>query len=87
MIKLTFGEKLRNLREDANLKQADLAKQINMTQRKVSYIECNRNEPNSGDILAICKYSDVSSDYMLGLSDTAMIRNNLVKNKQCPRLN
>lgn len=75
-MKLTFGEKLRNLREDANMKQADLAKQVNMTQRKISYIECNRNEPSLDDIVALCKYFDVTADYMLGLTEPYRKHNN-----------
>ena len=45
MVKTTFGEKVRSLREDADLTQTDLGKKLNMTQRKVSYLECGKYEP------------------------------------------
>ncbi|MBR3971644.1 MAG: helix-turn-helix transcriptional regulator, partial [Ruminococcus sp.] len=53
-MKLTFGEKVRNLREDFDLNQSQLAQKLGMTQRKISYIECGRNEPSIDDIRAIC---------------------------------
>ena len=67
---LTLGEKLRNLREDANLTQTQLAKILNMTQRKISYIESNRYEPSIQDLIAFCRFFKVSSDYLIGLKTT-----------------
>ncbi len=64
---LTFGEKIRNLREDADLNQSQLGKAVNMTQRKISYIECGKYEPSIGDIVAFCNFFKVSADYLLGL--------------------
>lgn len=67
-MQLTFGEKIRNLREDADLNQTELGKAINMTQRKISYIECGKYEPSMEDIVTLCRFFNVSSDYLLGLS-------------------
>lgn len=64
---LSVGEKIRNLREDNNLTQASLGKALNMTQRKISYIENNQFEPGIQDIIEICKFFNVSADYLLGL--------------------
>lgn len=64
---LSFGEKIRNLREDADLSQTQLGAALNMTQRKLSYIECGKYEPNIDDIIAFCHYFKVSSDYLLGI--------------------
>lgn len=66
-MQLSFGEKVRNLREDMDLTQAQLGKLLNMTQRKVSYIEHNKYEPSLQDIAAICRFFNVSSDYLIGL--------------------
>lgn len=38
-----------------------------MTQRKISYIECGKNEPSIDDIAALCTFFHVSADYLLGL--------------------
>lgn len=67
-MKLSFGDKIRNLREDANLNQTQLGKAIGVTQRKLSYIECNKVEPSLQDIVAFCHFFKVSADYLLGLS-------------------
>ena len=66
-MKLSFGEKVRNLREDADLNQSQLGKALNMTQRKISYIECGKYEPSIDDIVSFCKFFNVSADYLLGL--------------------
>ena len=62
-----FGERLKNLREDADLNQTQLGKKVGMTQRKISYIECGKCEPSIDDIVAFCRFFKVSSDFLLGL--------------------
>ena len=64
---LSIGEKIRNLREDSDLNQTDMGKLLGMTQRKLSYIECGKCEPNIDDIINICNYFGISADYLLGL--------------------
>ena len=64
---LTLGEKIRNLREDWDLNQTQLGKEVNMTQRKISYIECGKFEPSVEDIVAFCHFFHVSADYLLGI--------------------
>lgn len=64
---LTFGDKIKNLREDHNLTQSDLGKALNMTQRKISYLELNRYEPSIQDIVEICHFFNISADYLLGI--------------------
>ena len=66
-MKLTFGEKIKNLREDHDLTQGQLGKLINMTQRKISYIENNKYEPSIDDIRALCLFFEVSADFLLDL--------------------
>lgn len=64
---LNFGEKIKNLRENAEINQTELGKKVNMTQRKISYIECGKCEPSIDDIISLCNYFEVSSDYLLGI--------------------
>ena len=65
-MELTFGEKLKLLREEHELNQTELGKLLGMTQRKISYLERDRYEPSLQDIQAICVYFHVSADYLLG---------------------
>lgn len=65
-MQLTFGEKLRLLREERELNQTELGRELGMTQRKVSYLENDRYEPGLEDIRAICQFFGISADYLLG---------------------
>lgn len=66
IMELTFGEKLKLLREEKEISQSALGKAINMTQRKVSYMENDKYEPSMEDLKALCRYFNVSADYLLG---------------------
>ena len=64
---MKFGEKIKRLREEAEISQTELGNAVHMTQRKVSYIECGKCEPSIDDIIALCNYFKVTSDYLLGI--------------------
>ena len=66
-MKQEFGKRIRDLREDMDLNQTKLGKEVNMTQRK---IENGTYEPSIDDIISFCKFFNVSSDYLLGLKDS-----------------
>ena len=63
----SFGERIRALREDADMNQTQLGQATGMTQRKISYIECGKNEPSVEDIKSFCRVFNVSADFLLGL--------------------
>ena len=65
-MELTFGEKIRLLRDNKELNQTQLGAAVNMTQRKISYIENDKYEPSIEDIRAFCKFFHISADYLLG---------------------
>ena len=67
MIEKSFGEKIKDLREEMNLTQGKLGEQLQMTQRKISYIECGKYEPSIDDIRTLCRFFHVSADFLLGL--------------------
>lgn len=66
---MQFHERIRALREDNDIKQKDIAKLLNMNQRKVSRLETKATEPTPDEIIKYCKIFNVSADYILGLSD------------------
>ena len=66
-MELKFGERVRLLREEQGVSQAKLGVATQMTQRKISYIECGKFEPSVEDIAALCRYFNVSADYFLNL--------------------
>ena len=63
---MTLGEKIRLLREERELNQTQLGKEVNMTQRKISYLELDKYEPSVEDIKSLCMFFHVSADYLLG---------------------
>ena len=67
-MELTLGEKIRLLREEKELNQTELGQAVNMTQRRVSYIENDQYAPSIDDLKALCKFFHVSADYLLGFS-------------------
>ena len=66
-VKETFGEKIKDLREEMNVTQGSLGERLQMTQRKISYIECGKYEQSIDDIRTFCRFFNVSADFLLGL--------------------
>lgn len=62
-----YYEILRELREDNDLKQSDIAKLLETTQQVYSRYEKGINEMPIRHIITLCKYYNVSADYVLGL--------------------
>ena len=60
---------MRNLREDRDLTQKEIAKVINKSQQGYSHIEEGRAELKIDDLIKLCKFYGVSADYMIGLDD------------------
>ena len=65
------SERFRELRifTEPRLKQAELGEKLGMSQRKVSRLETGSTEPTTDEIVAICRFFNVSADYILGLTD------------------
>ena len=68
-MKVLLGERLRMLRLERGLNQTQLADGLQTTQRKISYWEMGKTEPDIVSILKICEYFDVSADFLLGRKD------------------
>jgi len=64
-----IGERLLNLRKDAELTQDELAVILNINKHSISSYERNKSEPPDEIKIAIAKHFNVSTDYLLGLSD------------------
>lgn len=64
-----YGMRLRELREEKNLTQKQLAEKLQVDFRTVSFWENEKFEPNIDQINRICNYFSVTSDYLLGRHD------------------
>ena len=66
---ILFKERLKELRVERKLSQADLAKQLNVSQRSISSWETGFRQPDFETLERIAKFFDVTADYLLGLGD------------------
>jgi len=64
-----IGERLLELRKDADLTQDDLAKILNVNKHSISSYERDKSEPPDDIKIEIAKYFHVSVDYLLGITD------------------
>ena len=63
----TYYERLRELREDKDLSQADIALVLKTTQQVYSRYENGINQIPIHHLITLCKFYKVSADYILGL--------------------
>ena len=66
---MNYRSRMRNLREDNDLTQREVAKIINKSQQGYSHIEDGRAELKIEDLIKLCEFYKVTSDYFIGLSD------------------
>lgn len=58
--------RLRDLREDRDLRQIDVSNATGIDQRTLSNYETGKTNPDSFAIIKLCDYYNVSADYLLG---------------------
>ena len=61
--------RIRNLREDADMNQTQVANYLGMSQTGYSKYETGENDIPTAILIKLSKLYDVSIDYMLGISD------------------
>ena len=69
MIVADYRERLRSIREDRDLTQAELGKLLNKSQQGYNHIEAGRAELKIDDLIKLCRFYNLSSDYIIGLID------------------
>ena len=62
-------KRLRDLREDSDLMQKDLAEYLRCSQVCYSYYELGRRDIPTDVLIKLAAYYDTSVDYLLGLTD------------------
>ena len=70
---MPYYPRIRNLREDHDLTQKEVGAIINKSQQGYSHIEDGRAELKIDDLIKLCKFYGVSSDYFIGISDVRKI--------------
>ena len=62
--------RIRDLREDRDLKQRQLAEYLNCSQQVYSNYELGQRDIPTDVLIKLSEYYNVSVDYLLGLTDT-----------------
>ncbi len=70
---MTFGSKIKMLRNERNMTQPDLAAELGVTVRTVAYYENDERQPKKTTIIKLCKIFDVSTDYLLSDNESFLI--------------
>jgi transcriptional regulator with XRE-family HTH domain len=69
MVKSTFGKRLRIIRKEKNLTQADLGKLLEVSSSTIGMYEQERRDPDTDTVIKLADYFNVTTDWLLGISD------------------
>ena len=61
--------RLKDLREDSDLKQKEIAQYLHIKQNTYSQYENGQRQPPIEILIALAKYYETSLDYLVGLTD------------------
>lgn len=64
-----YIKRLIDLRIDNDLTQSDVAQVLNKSQQGYAHLENGRANISVDDIIKLCKFYKVSSEYVLGFTD------------------
>lgn len=61
-----FGQRLRKLREQKGITQAEISKALKMNRATYAHYETGRREPDIATLRLLAEYFNVSVDYLIG---------------------
>lgn len=68
-MKNKFGIRLKECMQEKAVKQADLAKHLNVSEACINYWLNSKKQPTADNIIAAAQFFGVSTDYLLGVSE------------------
>ncbi len=72
--------RIRDLREDLDLRQIDVAKATGIDQKTLSNYETGKTNPDSFAIIRLAEFFNVTTDYLIGYSSKSICTNNDIIN-------
>ena len=66
----TYLKRMRDLREDNDMNQEQIAKILNITRQQYQLYESGKRKIPIDKLIEICRFYKVSADYILGFIDT-----------------
>ena len=67
---MSITDRLRSIRIQRGYSQMDIANVLEMQQQQYSRYELGTNEIPVRHVITLCKFYGISSDWLLGLTDT-----------------
>lgn len=67
---MDYRTRIRNIREDHDLTQAEIGKILEKSQQGYNHIEAGRAELKIDDLIRLCRFYNLSADFLIGLTDT-----------------
>lgn len=66
---MDYRTRIKNTREDRDLTQAQIGKLLLKSQQGYNHIETGRAELKIEDLVTLCKFYNLSADYLIGIID------------------
>ena len=66
---MDYRRRIRDVREDRDLSQKEVGRLLQKSQQGYSHIESGRAELKIDDLATLCKFYNLSADYLVGLTD------------------
>lgn len=66
---MDYRQRLRAVREDRDYTQSEIGKVLQKSQQGYNHIEAGRAELKIEDLIRLCKFYNLSADYLIGLTD------------------
>lgn len=67
---MDYRSRIRSVREDRDYTQAQIGAILNKSQQGYNHIEAGRAELKIEDLVRLCRFYDLSADYLVGLTDS-----------------
>ena len=66
---MEFTKRFNEILQQSGKTQVEIAKALNITKQCVNDYKTGKSVPSLETLYTLCKYLDVSADYLLGLTD------------------
>ena len=66
---MDYRSRLREIRETREYTQEEIGKILHKSQQGYNHIEVGRAELKIDDLILLCRFYNVSADYLIGLTD------------------
>ena len=66
---MEFTKRFNEILQQSGKTQVEIAKALNVTKQCVNDYKTGKSVPSLETLYTLCKYLDVSADYLLGLTD------------------